>query len=371
MPKQEHLRRLSRGLEAQSDSYYMGNNQSGLRFEEVHHPPQLPPDRNADPILSPARLLPPGEVAYDHRGNNGRAVFLANGEVDGHAYVLARQEEQSPNNIPRDRVHVWSGEVCFRRRQALASYVVPSTLRAKAVRIYSCPKATVDHQEVRLYIATLQHVGDGVHIVQPLDILEDEDFFYLVLPRPSITLEQVLATATISLERARSLIKQMFRAVHCLAKNGICHLNLHPRQFAFLGPDRLVLMDLGHAVHLPVDPTTESRWYLPQVLPESLPVSLHRYMCPELVAGHPFDGVFADLWSVSVTAFELVTHQILCNRPVPHDASYNNFVLRHGIEEELWYDRRARQFLSNLLQADPNDRWTLLQALESEFLQPV
>lgn len=123
-------------------------------------------------------------------------------------------------------------------------------------------------------------------------------------------------------------------------------------------------------------------------------------MSPEVFHRFPFDGVTADLWCVMHIFYNLLTVNVLYQRPMPADWSYRFFVLAGGLTNEpmneqaievlqdiaeqaadgvqqeimnramahLAFPARVRELLKHTLQNAPHERWTLGQVLRCDYV---
>merc|ERR1712157_286690 len=126
------------------------------------------------------------------------------------------------------------------------------------------------------------------------------------------------------------------------------------------------------------------------------------WMAPEIYFNRDFCGLQADLWSAAICLYNMLTNQVLYHIPLPVDISFRYFLLARGLSDQPVNERtvevlmdlnrpgvtnnngpqqellrkaiahlnmspEAMEVLQNLLEISPSQRWTLAQAMESDF----
>jgi serine/threonine protein kinase len=245
-------------------------------------------------------------------------------------------------------------------------------------------------------VALLQELGDNVHVLQLLEALEDDEFLYIVTPRGLGTLLDIIPWHTrqpLQADRVRAIFRQLLDILLYLERHSICHRDLSPDNFLFLSESNVVVFDFGLSLRIPVDPHSGRRHLMQgQGRFGTIP-----YMPPEVFQLHQYDGVCSDLWAVAVNLFNLLTNQVLYNAPVYDDPSFAYFIVAGGLApgprndraEQVFQmvmadgdkdnllsrvrsvqslDETAAELLERLLHIDLSERWSLAQALDSDFL---
>lgn len=374
--------------------------------------------REGEPQVSPAiGLQPQIQRADDHFpqvpvvGSGGvtpRRVYLKRLNNATRAYALTNEYIA---RLPRGRgyilyavVYNWNGYAYTAPdpRSSPPQHVVIKQLWKSAI-LENYARGGVE--DPLKEIALLQSLGDNEHVIKPLEALEDSEFLYIITPR-GIPLDTIIpwnSPNTLPRERIRSIYRQLLRILQYLEHHNICHRDISPGNLVFLAPDRLVLIDFGFAQRVPVHPMSGRRMRMVcQGTYGTIP-----FLCPEVFQNNHFDGLFSDHWSVSMILFSLLTNKVLCAYPFPGDGAYQHFIwrrhlcpasryegaevasrcvhvptyqkvapiaLKNHIQAVDWAVQRldvpTRRFLGNLLHNDPFHRWTLAQAVESDFLRP-
>jgi serine/threonine protein kinase len=288
-----------------------------------------------------------------------------------------------------------------------AEYVAIKRLKKSVVRSY-LDSGGEEHPNKE--IARMQELGDNVHVLQCLEALEDDEFLYIVMPKACEegTLQDAIhwchGDEVMEPGRARAIFRKILRILLYLLKHNICHRDISPDNFLFLTPDNLVVFDLAMSIRLPVVNNADGdEEHSQRTL--CTPVGnfgTYAWMAPEIFSNRIFDGVTTDLWSASVILYNLLTNQVLYRRPHYVDISYKLYVLARGLSSNnhnertvevlsevcqngalhseynelvnraiahLNLSREAVQLLENLLEHDPFRRWSLAQAIESDFVR--
>lgn len=257
-------------------------------------------------------------------------------------------------------------------------------------------------------MARMEELGDNVHVLRQVEFLEDDDFLYIVSEKACDdgTLKDVIqwfdSEDTMDPDRCHSIFCKILRILGYLERHGINHHDLSPDNFLFLTPDNLVVFDLALSVRIPVNPLTGHR----SLIAPQGNFGTYAWMDPTVYSNQTYDGVAMDLWAAGIILYNLLTNQILYERPDSSDLSYRYFVqaqglsstplneraveLLHDISYHAQYDEmysRGMQamitkatahlnfspevivLLENLLKENLAERYTLAQAMESDYVQ--
>jgi len=284
---------------------------------------------------------------------------------------------------------------------ALLRFQAPTPEEAQLVAIKKLNKAVVDnylarggHENPYNEIRRMQQIGDDIHVLSCIEVLEDETFLYIVTPFCGEG--SLLDNMPYSERDAQRLFRNMLEILLYLERHGICHHDIAPDNFMFYN-NRLVLFDFAMSLRIPREENGNRYAILPQGTFGTMPTQ-----APEVFFnGAPFDGVGADLWSVGVTLYYILTGKLLYRLPHPTDISFRFYILAEGLMPGFNNDRlveilaeefdpennpqhqlllenaianfnirdEARDLLINLLRFHPARRWNLMQAVESAWVQ--
>jgi serine/threonine protein kinase len=330
------------------------------------------------------------------------SVYLHREVNPTHAYALTGRSIELSHHHP-EWGHVRFG-IVLERRDSSTGFVPPtSASEVKHVAIKELRKSVfldaLDRggpNDPYKEVALLQELGDNVHVLQLLEALEDDEFLYIVTPRGLGTLLDIIPWHTrqsLQADRVRAIFRQLLDILLYLERHSVCHRDLSPDNFLFLSESNLVVFDFGLSLRIPVDAQSGRR----HLMQGQGRFGTFPYMSPEVFQLHPYDGVFSDLWAVAVNLFNLLTNQVLYDAPVVEDPSFMYFILAGGlapgprndraeqvlrmvmggaggnnllsrIQSAQSLDETAAALLEKLLHIDPRERWSLAQALDSDFL---
>jgi hypothetical protein len=273
-------------------------------------------------------------------------------------------------------------------------------------------------------VSVLQQLGDTSDgILGCLEALEDDRYIYVICKmdrfrtladcsiRPPATswLQQgVVSSANKNgseEDEIKSAFLQLVLAVMHLHQHGVCHRNLNPETMLCNGSvnssSRYKKYQLSHFhSSLLVPMGSDTRHWIRR---QSMTIcSKKEYMAPE-VYNHPvmdegtpcFDGLSADMWSLGVSLFELLTGHHLHRTPSHMDIKYCHFIVNGGLTnseinfeliESLFGDNSAcdfyetnvaveslsadsRQLMADLLREDPALRLTAEEVINHRWLK--
>lgn len=381
---------------------------------------QDPPAEVFQPLIHPAAELFPDNVAvlppvnWDETDDGPvPPIFLMRQENATKAYALVGKQ------WVYNHYHRWSQKIVaveYERDTSRSTdvFYAPDASYAVWVTIERIHKAKLDHylneqngtvNPYKNIVRTRDEaLGDDQHVLSIRDVLEDDTFLYIVTRKPcdlgtlTESIDWYEYTTEEQTQTARKIYRKLLRIVVYLEENGLCHRDLSPDNFLFLEEDNLVLSDLSLSERLPLEMIPGPRTLMsPQDNSGNV-----CFQAPEAYRRQEMDGVFADLWSITVLLYALLTNHRLYF--LPGDLWYRHAIEAHGlsrdyvineqardlldeidqmefrrfiIHEELsrrflahWrMDDNARELLENVLTPRPEDRWTLAQAIRSAFVQ--
>ncbi|KAI9812413.1 MAG: hypothetical protein M1827_004644 [Pycnora praestabilis] len=201
------------------------------------------------------------------------------------------------------------------------------------------------------------------HIVRFHDWFESRDKYYIVtqLATGGELFDRICEYGKFTERDASQTIRQVLDAVNYLHGNNVVHRDLKPENLLYLTPDpqsSLVLADFGIAKML------DSKDEVLTTMAGSF-----GYAAPEVMLkkGH---GKPVDMWSMGV-----ITYTLLCGYSPFRSESLADLIdeCSHGkivFHERYWKDvsKDAKNFITQLLQPDPNKRATSEEAFRHVWL---
>lgn len=196
------------------------------------------------------------------------------------------------------------------------------------------------------------------HIVQWLAEYEDEQEFCMVLElcRGGNLFDWVVSSH--NSDTARFFFQQVVKGVAHIHSQGLAHLNLGLENL-LLDRDCVKIANFVFA-RPALSPLTTTI--------ETLP-GHKQYMAPEVFKlTDEFDGRKADMWSLGVVLFTLVTGMLPFQLPCTSDAAFVAVTEGRGIAA-MNLTPSASELLSRLLSVSPASRPTAEELLKAEWLQ--
>jgi serine/threonine protein kinase len=225
-------------------------------------------------------------------------------------------------------------------------------------------------------VARMQELGDNEHVLRCIECLEDDNYLYIVTPRGCAegTLRDTISwfnpdAPLVDHDRVHAIFRKLLRILRYLLRHRIHHHDLSPDNFLFLTPDNLVVFDLALSVRLPQNPAPTSGLcgYHRGLLPPLGNFGTYAWMCPEVYANETcYDGVQMDLYAVGVILYNLLTNQVLYERPVSADIGYAYFVQAAGLSSTPMNERTVHilQVLRGLAEGEGDGSYRhLMQGL--------
>jgi len=243
------------------------------------------------------------------------------------------------------------GKVCLARRGSETAVVKVSykKLQSKFSR------------DPRSESSILRKLSDLSHpnIVHWLAEYEDENEYCMVLElcRGGNLYDWVTASRKTGV--ARSYFQQVAKGLSFLHQQGLCHLNLGLENL-LLDKESVKIANFVYA-RPALHPLTVSVDTLP---------GHKQYMAPEVFNLGPFDGRKADMWSLGVILFALLTGVLPFQLPCASDPTFCG-VTQGKVISELRVAPAATDLLSKLLSLSPASRPSAEDVLDHEWLLRV
>lgn len=253
-------------------------------------------------------------------------------------------------------------------------------------------------------IVRYAELGDNVHVIRPLEILQDDTHLFIVTPLGT-PLDRIVYSQPDGLppEQAHAYFTKIVHILQYLDEHDIHQRDVKPENFVILPRTKeLVLIDMAMSLRMP--PRHHGNGIRPDMLPTGT-FGTPAFMAPEIALQAPrYDGVQADLWSAVGMLYLMSTGRFLYGRPSKMDGQYLYFCVaqqrdrsradnhfgnmvaaremcrRVGLNEAdtaklLLMVRSNREELPRPLLAllahslchDPAQRWTLSQVLASDY----
>ncbi|XP_077373825.1 calcium/calmodulin-dependent protein kinase 1Db isoform X1 [Festucalex cinctus] len=233
----------------------------------------------------------------------------------------------------------------------------------KMVAIKCIPKKALKGKEMSLEneIAVLRKIKHE-NIVALEDIYESSNHLYLIMQLVSggELFDRIVEKGFYTEMDASRLIRQVLDAVNYLHSMGIVHRDLKPENLLYFSPhdeSKIMISDFGLSKMEGTGDVMATACGTPG------------YVAPEVLAQKPYSKA-VDCWSIGVIAYIL-----LCGYPPFYDENDSKLfeqILKADYEFDApyWDDisDSAKDFISSLMEKDPEKRFTCDQALEHPWI---
>jgi serine/threonine protein kinase len=251
---------------------------------------------------------------------------------------------------------------CIKSLGTGASSVVILVRHVISASLYACKIVSREYlvaedifcrfeQEVRL-LPSLIHPN----IVRFEEILFDPEFIYVVMEYCSQgdLFSHLVSNGVFPEPRARDIFRQISDAVHFIHERDIVHRDLKPENVLLDKSFTAKLADFGLC-----------HFVSPKALLRT-PCGSPFYAPPEIITGQDYDGKSADIWSLGVLLFTIVTGSL----PWTSDNQVQLFrqIREADIDIPETLSSSLRELLGNMLQRDPARRLTISEVLNSSWL---
>jgi serine/threonine protein kinase len=228
-----------------------------------------------------------------------------------------------------------------------------------AVKVTS-KKYLIDQGEVSRFEreVTLFSSFEHPNIVQFHEILHDDNLIYIVMEYCDLGSlhTHLLREGAASEAGARFIVGQILSALVYLHGRGISHRDLKPDNIIIKTPMTVKIADFGFAVSAQPNALVSTQCGSPA------------YTAPEVVAGQPYDGRAADMWSLGVIAYAIVAGQLPW-RDVTNQKNlfFDIQTARYHVPDEA--SPTFANFVGGLMQPQPILRFTVEQAQNHPWLR--
>uniref|UniRef100_I3MRM4 calcium/calmodulin-dependent protein kinase n=1 Tax=Ictidomys tridecemlineatus TaxID=43179 RepID=I3MRM4_ICTTR len=212
--------------------------------------------------------------------------------------------------------------------------------------------------ELRGLVSRIKHEN----IVALEDIYESPNHLYLVMQLVSggELFDRIVEKGFYTEKDASTLIRQVLDAVYYLHRMGIVHRDLKPENLLYYSQDeesKIMISDFGLS-------KMEGKGDV-----MSTACGTPGYVAPEVLAQKPYSKA-VDCWSIGVIAYIL-----LCGYPPFYDENDSKLfeqILKaeYEFDSPYWDDisDSAKDFIRNLMEKDPNKRYTCEQAARHPWI---
>ncbi|CAL8094867.1 unnamed protein product [Calicophoron daubneyi] len=204
------------------------------------------------------------------------------------------------------------------------------------------------------------------NIVQLLEVLEDDDCYYLVmeLVTGGELFDRIVQKGSYTEKDASSLIRQVLLATEYMHSQGVVHRDLKPENLLYYSPaedSKIMVSDFGLSKIEDSDTVMATACGTPG------------YVAPEVLCaqdGNSGYGKEVDCWAIGVIAYIL-----LCGYPPFYDENDHELfrqirMAEYEFDSPYWdnISESAKDFIRHLMERDPKKRFTCTEALKHPWI---
>mmetsp|Transcript_6899 Transcript_6899/g.7144 ORF Transcript_6899/g.7144 Transcript_6899/m.7144 type:complete len:351 (+) Transcript_6899:264-1316(+) len=222
----------------------------------------------------------------------------------------------------------------------------------------------------------LQSGGEAhPNIVRMIECLKDEHRMYSILEYYDggelfDVIDEDANHGRLTEKLGRARIRQILNGIVYLQKIGICHRDMSLENLLLCRDGRVVIIDFGMCLRVPVHPDTGAVYPMP---PQGRCGKIN-YMSPEVFENNaPFNGLQSDMWSVGVILFIMLVGVPPMDFPSMGDARYV-MILNGQLGDMLehwgvYLSAEAIDLLQRMLNRNPSERLTVEQIMEHPWMK--
>ena len=242
------------------------------------------------------------------------------------------------------------------------SYGVVARYKHKRTGIHVAIKAIQKSKSVPQYLTTeINALKELSHpnICQLYQVVDNPHYVYLVMelcPNRNLK-EYIRSRGKLTEVYAQKIFRQIVSAVDYILDKGYCHRDIKPHNVVLDSNMGVKLIDFGMAIE--VAKVTESGVRVSGTLP---------YMSPEALKGGKYDLEKADMWSLGVTLYEMLTSK----KPFTHHTvSGLKVQIALGIYKTYSYlSTMTYLLIRQLIEKDPTKRISCKDLVDHPWLNP-
>ncbi|KAB0791956.1 hypothetical protein PPYR_13917 [Photinus pyralis] len=214
-----------------------------------------------------------------------------------------------------------------------------------------------DLPRVKLELKALKTLSHK-NICKLYQVLETETHFFIVTEycAGGELFDHIVERNRLSEHESRKFFRQILSAVAYLHSLGYAHRDLKPENILLSSDQSLRLIDFGLCAK--PDGGIET--------PLTTACGSPAYAAPELVMGQSYCGSEADVWSMGVLLYALLTGSLPFD-DMKIDALYKK-ILSGKYYEPLFMSKASRDLIRSMLQVDPKQRITITKLLSHPWI---
>lgn len=188
----------------------------------------------------------------------------------------------------------------------------------------------------------LMKLIDHPHIIKLVELCESSRHLFVITEyAPNGELFNYLCNKkVIPIEESMNLFRQIIYGIDYLHNHSICHRDLKPENIFLDANNNIKIGDLSFARWMKTD------------MAETSCGSPH-YAAPEVIRGIKYNGKKADIWSLGVILYALLSGHLPFNEPNFKDLMHK---IKHGIYRMPDFPDAIKDLISRMICVDPEER---------------
>jgi serine/threonine protein kinase len=243
------------------------------------------------------------------------------------------------------------------------------TDHAYAVKEVLDANYATDGENLKEELDALKRLREGPYVVRLLDVFREYDRTYVVMEemKGGDLLERLTAKESFSEKEARRISRTLLEAIGFCHRKHVAHRDIKPENILLVSPTddtSIKLADFGCARYLLGRDEDDN------IVRMSTLCGSPQYVAPELYTNDDGYDERCDLWSAGIVMY------VLLGGYAPFEAPTLELpaLITEGYVEfhpRYWGDvpKPPKELIDSLLQVDPDDRATIAEALDSEWLK--
>lgn len=210
-------------------------------------------------------------------------------------------------------------------------------------------------QQLQREVSVLSQINHP-NIVKYYQFIEDETYSYIVMERiEGESMLDFVNNHPLQEERVcQDIFYQICRAIQYLHQRGIAHRDLKLDNIMIDNQYKVKLLDFGLC-------NFQDSTHLMTTFCGSL--------CnapPEIINKTPYDGFAADMWSLGVVLFSLLTKQLPW--PMGNQVAMVQAIRCASYVIPNFVPEKAQEIIKGLIRLNPEERWTIKQVLDDQWM---
>jgi len=237
-----------------------------------------------------------------------------------------------------------------------------TSYRGSPVVVKKISKKDVDSIWVKNEIKAGEILNKQRGVVKFREHLEDEENDYVILEyidgKDLLQFMEARQFKPLSEKKAKKIIKQLLKTLRICHQLKICHLDLKLENIMVNSKMKTTLIDFGFCVFKTEDEKT-TKW-----------VGTPDYAAPEIILKRPYCAFKADIYSIGVVLFCLLTGIL------PFDLKKKCDTLYKGLKPSISWDyikpklsESCKDLLNKMLEADPDERLDINSVIKHKWFK--